>query len=113
MKFLMSIFVLRNAKLLDLERGEMIDGQDVVVVDGYVAEIGTRLAEPRGTDAVYDLDGLTLMPGLIDCHVHVTASSVNLGAAARLPNALGLIRSLPILKGMLMRGFTSVRDAGG
>jgi imidazolonepropionase-like amidohydrolase len=110
---LMSIFVLRNANLLDLERGELMDGVDVVVVDGHVAEVGPRLTQPRATDAVYALDGLTLMPGLIDCHVHVTASSVNLGLAARLPNALGVIRSLPILKSMLMRGFTSVRDAGG
>ncbi len=109
----MSIFVLRNANLLDLEQGELVDGMDVVVVDGQVAEVGARLARPRAAEAVYDLDGLTLMPGLIDCHVHVTASSVNLGLAARLPNALGIIRSLPILKGMLMRGFTSVRDAGG
>ncbi|SCK27611.1 Imidazolonepropionase [Variovorax sp. HW608] len=57
--------------------------------------------------------GMTLMPGLIDCHVHVMASSFNLGAVARMPNALALLRALPIMKGMLDRGFTSVRDAGG
>lgn len=74
----MSIFVLRNANLLDLEQGELVDGMDVVVVDGQVAEVVARLARPRAAEAVYDLDGLTLMPGLIDCHVHVTASSVNL-----------------------------------
>ncbi|SDE93166.1 Imidazolonepropionase [Variovorax sp. CF079] len=109
----MSIFVLRNANLLDLEEGALIDGMDVVVVDDRIADIGRGLVDPVGTDAVYDLRGLTLMPGLIDCHVHVTASHVNLGLAAKLPNALGVIRSLPILRGMLFRGFTSVRDAGG
>jgi len=109
----MSIFVLRNANVLDLEEGVLVDGMDVVVIDGHIADVGRGLADPSGTDAVYDLKGLTLMPGLIDCHVHVTASTVNLGASAKLPNALALIRSLPILKGMLSRGFTSVRDAGG
>lgn len=109
----MSIFVLRNANVLDLTAGGLVEGMDVVVVDGTIADMGRGLADPVGTEAVFDLEGMTLMPGLIDCHVHVTASYVNLGLSARLPNALALIRSLPILKGMLSRGFTSVRDAGG
>lgn len=109
----MSIFVLRNANVLDLDAGGLIEGMDVVVADGTIADVGRGLAEPVGTDAVFDLQGMTLMPGMIDCHVHVMASSVNLGLSARLPNALALIRALPILKGMLSRGFTSVRDAGG
>jgi len=109
----MSIFVFRNANVLDLDAGGLIEGMDVVVADGAIADVGRGLAEPVGTDAVFDLHGMTLMPGMIDCHVHVMASSVNLGLSARLPNALAVIRALPILKGMLSRGFTSVRDAGG
>ncbi len=62
---------------------------------------------------VVDAKGMTLMPGMIDCHVHVVASSFNLGRVAALPNALALLRALPIMQGMLDRGFTSVRDAGG
>jgi len=62
---------------------------------------------------VLDLRGRTLMPGLIDCHAHVVASMMNLGANAQLPAATAVLRSLPIMKGMLDRGFTTVRDAGG
>jgi imidazolonepropionase-like amidohydrolase len=62
---------------------------------------------------VLDLKGRTLMPGLIDCHVHVVASMMNLGANAQLPDAMAVLRSLPIMKGMLDRGFTTVRDVGG
>lgn len=109
----MATFVLRNANILDLDEGALVEGMDVVVVDGVIAEVGRALADPVGTAAVFDLNGMTLMPGMIDCHVHVTASHVNLGLSAKLPNALALIRSLPILKGMISRGFTSVRDAGG
>ncbi|HVA35977.1 MAG TPA: amidohydrolase family protein, partial [Candidatus Dormibacteraeota bacterium] len=60
-----------------------------------------------------DVGGKTLMPGLIDCHVHVVATMLNLAANAALPNATVAYRSIPILKGMLLRGFTTVRDAGG
>jgi imidazolonepropionase-like amidohydrolase len=53
------------------------------------------------------------MPGLIDCHVHVTATMLDLGANARVPHTLQAYKVMPILRGMLDRGFTSVRDAGG
>ena len=53
------------------------------------------------------------MPGLIDCHVHVVASMMNLTMNAQLPDALAVLRSLPIMRGMLDRGFTTVRDVGG
>jgi imidazolonepropionase-like amidohydrolase len=108
----MTTFVLRHGNVLDLERGELQDGVDVLVVDGRIAEVGAGLRAPK-VDASYDVRGRTVMPGLIDCHVHAMASHVNLALTARMPNALGVIRSLPILKGMLLRGFTSVRDAGG
>ena len=109
----MSMFVFRNASLLDLEAGRLVEGSDVLVENGTISAVGQGLHLGLSADAVYDLRGMTLMPGLIDCHVHATASTVNLGLSARMPNALAVIRALPILKGMLSRGFTSVRDAGG
>ncbi len=109
----MSIFVFRNANVLDLDAGALVDGVDVVVENDAITEMGKGLAMPPNPAGVYDATGMTLMPGLIDCHVHATASSVNLGFSAKMPNALAVIRALPILKGMLSRGFTSVRDAGG
>jgi imidazolonepropionase-like amidohydrolase len=60
-----------------------------------------------------DLRGRTLMPGLIDCHVHVIATLANVGANALLPDALIAHRSAKIMREMLMRGFTTVRDLGG
>lgn len=91
----------------------MQEGIDVVVAAGKIVETGVRLKGLPLDAEEYDLSGLTLMPGLIDCHVHAMASSVNLALTARMPNAIGVIRALSILKGMLDRGFTTVRDAGG
>ena len=53
------------------------------------------------------------MPGMVDCHAHVVASVAHLGNNGHLPNTLAVLRAVPILSGMLNRGSTTVRDAGG
>ena len=63
------------------------------------------ITAPEGTTRL-DARGMTLMPGLIDCHVHTVASSFNLGTVAKWPNVFVMLRALPILTGMLARGFT-------
>jgi imidazolonepropionase-like amidohydrolase len=85
---------------------------NVLVEGGIIRDVQAKAgtAEHR---QVIDLHGKTLMPGLIDCHVHVVASMLNLAMNAQLPDATAVLRSLPILKGMLSRGFTTVRDLGG
>jgi imidazolonepropionase-like amidohydrolase len=67
----------------------------------------------KSSAQVIDLKGKTLMPGLIDCHVHVIASLVNLAQNALLPSSLIAARASGIMHAMLMRGFTTVRDVGG
>ena len=86
--------------------------------DGRIVEIVGN-DQPSG-DEVGDVEveridcgGRTVMPGLIDSHVHVTASSANLRLPASMPPSLVYCRSVPILEGMLSRGFTTVRDCGG
>lgn len=102
----------KNAHLLDPLRGELLEGHDILVESGRVKEVSDR---PIRCDAarVVDLHGKTLMPGLIDLHVHVIAVELNLARQMHMPNVLVTLRSVPILRGMLRRGFTTVRDAGG
>jgi imidazolonepropionase-like amidohydrolase len=85
---------------------------DVLIENGKISQTGVGLMAPAGAQVI-DARGLTVMPGMIDCHTHIVASQVNLGLNANLPNALATLRAVPILSGILMRGFTSVRDAGG
>ena len=60
-----------------------------------------------------DCGGRTLMPGLIDSHVHVTLSEVNIRFLEAVPLTLMTARAARLMLGMLNRGFTSVRDTGG
>jgi len=102
----------RNAALL--LGGETVrrEGSEVLVEGGEIREVSDKPIRAPNARPV-DLGGRTLMPGLIDCHVHVIASMLNLGANAALPDEIALLRALPIMKRMLLRGFTTVRDAGG
>ena len=100
-----------NARILDPAAPEMVEG-NVLVEGGVIRDLQARaVAAPERR--MIDLRGRTLMPGLIDCHVHVVAHQMNLAANSQAPDALAVLRSLPILRGMLDRGFTTVRDVGG
>ncbi|SAL09694.1 amidohydrolase [Caballeronia peredens] len=108
----MTTIVIQGGNVLDLERGELLEHHHVVIEDDRIVEVTNRPVD-RPNARVIDAKGKTVMPGFIDCHVHVLASNANLGANAAQPNILAAIRALPILEAMLARGFTSVRDAGG
>ncbi len=100
-----------NASIVDATANEPRLG-NVLVEDGIIRDVEAKdtTAENR---QVIDLQGKTLMPGLIDSHVHVVASMLNLTLNSQLPDAMAVLRTLPIMKGMLHRGFTTVRDLGG
>ena len=101
-----------HGALLDPLAGELLADQNVLVIDGRVHEVSDRTLSCPGA-RVIDVRGRTLMPGLIDLHAHVVATQLNLAQQVHLPNVLVTLKSVPILKGILRRGFTTVRDAGG
>jgi imidazolonepropionase-like amidohydrolase len=106
------MIILTNARLLDADH-QADDGRYSIVVDGdRITEVAKGTISKPGATTI-DVGGRTVMPGLVDCHAHVIASVANLGINARLPNTFAVLRAVPILAGMLRRGFTTVRDAGG
>ncbi len=108
----MTAVLFKNAALLDPLESELQEGVDVLVEDGRIKEISDRPLQMAGAQTIA-LAGRTLMPGLIDLHVHVMATQLNLSSQGMLPDALVMMRAVPIMAAMLRRGFTTVRDAGG
>lgn len=100
-----------NARIVDGTAPEAGAPVSVLVEGGTIREVGKAVSSAKAK--VVDLKGKTLMPGLIDAHVHVVAGVADLGKNAQLPDSLVTARSFVIMREMLMRGFTTVRDVGG
>jgi imidazolonepropionase-like amidohydrolase len=107
----MSLLLLKNAQIVDGSVAERPAPVDVLIENDVVREVGANVASDSAQ--VIDLAGKTLMPGLIDCHVHTIAGVADLGLNARLPDSLVTARATHTLRKMLLRGFTTVRDVGG
>ncbi|MEQ3624980.1 MAG: amidohydrolase family protein [Celeribacter sp.] len=107
----MTVKFLKNARIVDGTSTEPTEPMGIVIEDGVIRDVGTDVTAT--TDDVLDLAGLTVMPGLIDCHVHVIATTADLGRNAAMPSSLVAARSSLLMRNMIQRGFTTVRDLGG
>lgn len=104
--------LLTNARVLDVRSGEYRASR-VLVADGMIAEVGgDEIAAPADT-TVIDAEGRALLPGLIDGHVHVIAVHPDLGAVEDWAASYVTARAGRIMRDMLGRGFTTVRDLSG
>jgi imidazolonepropionase-like amidohydrolase len=102
--------------LLDPATGETAREAVVVIENGRVTRAGRRatVQAPRDAETI-DASGLTILPGLIDCHVHLTSLGEGLDFARELttPPTLELMRAVRAARKTLEAGFTAVRDAAG
>lgn len=106
--------VLKNATYLDVRSGVYHRNKSIIVQDEKIIKIGDAGDVDDLTDAkVIDCTGLHLLPGLIDSHVHTTAITPDFAELEVTSPFYVAIKSTDILSGMLHRGFTTVRDAGG
>ncbi|WP_033296053.1 metal-dependent hydrolase family protein [Amycolatopsis jejuensis] len=82
---------------------------DVVVEDGRIVDVGAGL----DGDRVVDCTGTTVLPGLFDCHVHVTVSEIGLLQRVQKPFSYQFYEAARNLWTTLKLGITTVRDAAG
>lgn len=104
--------VLHAARLLDVEAGKIVSPGEVLVQGERIAEVGQKVNHPGGAEVI-DLGDVTLIPGLIDAHVHLF---LHLGAED-LQTVEESVPQRTILatlaaKADLMAGFTAERDMG-
>jgi imidazolonepropionase-like amidohydrolase len=104
--------VLHAARLLDIESGKMTTPGEVLVQDDRIAEVGSAVKRPQGAEVI-DLGDTTLLPGLIDVHVHLflhpgaeDLQTVQESVPERTISAVLAARD------DLMAGFTAERDMG-
>ena len=84
-----------------------------MLVEGdTIREVSPKPIKAAQADVI-DCKGRTLMPGLIDCHVHVMLSEVNIRYLEAIPLTMMTVRAAALMRGMIDRGFTTVRDTGG
>jgi imidazolonepropionase-like amidohydrolase len=82
---------------------------DVVVADGRIVDVGTGL----DGDEVVDCTGRTVLPGFIDCHVHLMIDGLDPSSWLHDPFSLPFYRAVHTMRATLAAGITTVRDAGG
>ncbi len=103
-----------QVRVFDGSSTELTDPTRVLVRGNRIVAIGDDV-EADGDALVIDGDGNTLMPGLIDAHVHLTFSAMTMAElmSPDLTPQLAEHAAAREAEAMLMRGFTAVRDVGG
>jgi imidazolonepropionase-like amidohydrolase len=102
--------------LLDPASGETLRNATLLAEGGRVTRSGRRDQIKVPADATrIDAEGLTVLPGLIDCHVHLRSKGEGRDMVDWLatPPSLWVLQTVPSSRKTLDAGFTAVRDAGG
>jgi len=104
--------VIHAARLLDVENGKIITPGDVLVQGDRIVEAGSSVKHPAGAQTI-DLGDATLMPGLIDAHIHLFlhpgAEDLQTVEESVPQRTIGAVLAA---RDDLMAGFTAERDMG-
>lgn len=108
----MTSILLENARVFDGMNAECREGIQVLVESGVIREVSDKPIKCSGAQVI-DVGGRTLMPGLIDAHVHAYASDMNFQRVDLAGEAYRTAHAARMLGFALDCGFTTVRDIGG
>ncbi|MFA0691028.1 metal-dependent hydrolase family protein [Vibrio splendidus] len=102
--------LITNANVFNGVDNNLIENVSILIEDNLITQIGE--IDPTIADETIDAQGGTVMPGLIDAHVHITLSAL-FNVIDTMTREEVAIRSAKISEEMLMRGFTTIRDVAG
>ncbi|MCB1231835.1 MAG: amidohydrolase family protein, partial [Verrucomicrobiae bacterium] len=104
--------LITNAVVFDGVNEELQEGVDVLIEGNLIKQIGKEIATPEGAEVI-DAGGKTLMPGLIDAHWHMMWAKLSVPVVMSKDAFYLGIMAAQTAEEDLMRGFTTLRDAGG
>jgi imidazolonepropionase-like amidohydrolase len=110
------MLVLRGGRLIDGTGADPVAGVTIVVRDGRIAAVAREPAGELPQNAeIIDVSGMTVLPGLIDCHDHLAMHGYDLARRWGLdePQSTRTLRTARVLQQTLAAGYTAVRDAAG
>ena len=102
--------LITNANVFNGVDNNLIENVSILIEDNLITQIGE--VDATLADEIIDAQGGTVMPGLIDAHVHITLSAP-FNVIDTMTREEVAIRSAKISEEMLMRGFTTIRDVAG
>lgn len=107
------IKVIKAGRLIDVVSGKVLKDQIILIQNDTIVDVGSSIAIPKGA-AIIDLSNATVLPGLIDCHTHITSEPGNdyyadIFRKGPVDNA---IMAPTYAKRTLEAGFTTCRDVG-
>lgn len=108
--------LISQARVLDVTMGQVSENRSLLIENGRIERIFETPEQPEtlGDDlSVIDAQNNIIMPGLCDAHIHVLAWTADIRRLTRTSPYYTAAKAGKILRDMLMRGFTSVRDVGG
>ncbi len=107
--------IIHCGKLIDVTNQKVLEKMSVIVEGRNITDVRDGYVTAANTDQVIDLKSKTVMPGLMDMHVHLETETKRGAAADRFTMNPGDIafQSLAYANKTLMAGFTTVRDLGG
>ena len=111
--FAVDVVVVTADRMLDVLAGRLVERPQVIITDGRITAVGTQAETvPDGARRV-DLEGLTLLPGLIDMHVHLTSDPRYGGYRwLEFTDSFWTVVGVANAKRTLEAGFTTVRNLG-
>jgi imidazolonepropionase-like amidohydrolase len=109
-----NVLAIKGATLIDGTGAKPVKDAVVVVEDSKIVAVGKDVAIPRGARVV-DAAGKTVMPGLIDSHMHFMGRKTDKFVEEEFvtPWGVSLIRTTKDAEALLDAGFTMVKDCGG
>jgi imidazolonepropionase-like amidohydrolase len=104
--------IFKNARVFDGINADCAEGMSVLIANGVIQEVSSQPINNAAAQVI-DVGGRTLMPGMIDAHIHAFASDVSLQRVEQMGESYRTAHAVRMLHHALQCGFTTVRDIGG